>query len=308
MWKASRRAGADLVSTLKRLGVRCDPIERDGIDLALTAEQAEHLRCEYGARQQAGLEGAWLGEGKLLGEVGVGAAGGIRSAGWMLIDPYRACLGLASAAVKRGADIFERSPVTAIEPARLGSEIRTDKGTVSVKTAIVATGAPTAAFKPLARHFNRTVTYAALTPSLEPTLRRQLGRREAVVRDSAAPAHQVTWTADHRMLATGADQVVPSARKRDRALVQRGGQLMYETSLLYPAISGILPDYVWEVAIAETVDGMIYAGPHRNYPHHLFAFGAGHNGPAAAFLAARILVRCCLEAPEPDDALFGFSR
>ena len=83
---------------------------------------------------------------------------------------------------------------------------------------------------------------------------------------------------------------------------------MYELSLLYPGISGLPPDFGWDAAIAMTADDVMYAGPHRNYPHHLFALGAGHHGPAAAFLAARILVRHYTGSPGAGDEVFGFNR
>ena len=51
----------------------------------------------------------------------------------------------------------------------------------------------------------------------------------------------------------------------------------------------------------------MYAGPHRNYPRHLFAWATRHD-PAQAFLASRILLRHVLGEPEKDDAYFAFTR
>jgi glycine/D-amino acid oxidase-like deaminating enzyme len=249
-----------------------------------------------------------LGRGKLLQETGIPATGGIRSAGWALIDPYRACLGIAAAAVARGADFFERSPMKGIRPGRLGVEIRTDAGIVEARTVVIATGGPPPPFKALARHFKRRASYAVLTGPVAPGLRRQLGSSESVLRDSASPPHVVTWSSDRRLFASGADQPAVPAARRARVLVQRGGQIMYETSLLYPAISGIQPEYVWDIPVVTTADGLMYAGPHRNYPRHLFALGCGHDGPASAFLAARILLRHYQQAPEREDEAFGFGR
>ena len=61
-----------------------------------------------------------------------------------------------------------------------------------------------------------------------------------------------------------------AARRRS---VQRTGQLMYELLTTYPVISGLQPEYGWEVPYGETADGLPYIGPHRNYPRHLFALG-----------------------------------
>ncbi len=52
-----------------------------------------------------------------------------------------------------------------------------------------------------------------------------------------------------------------------------------------------------------------HIGPHRNYPHHLFAFGgdASHS-VTGAYLASRILLRHYLDDLEPSDEAFGFER
>jgi len=90
--------------------------------------------------------------------------------------------------------------------------------------------------------------------------------------------------------------------------VQRTGQLMYELSTLYPAVSGVMPEYGWDGAYGRTADGLPYLGPHRNYPRHLFALGCGLGGPAQAFLASRVLLRHYLGEPAKGDGFFDFSR
>src|SRR6185436_18423721 len=102
--------------------------------------------------------------------------------------------------------------------------------------------------------------------------------RDLVLRDSADPPHIVRWVDGERLLVTGADSESPPDRQLEKVIVQRTGQLMYELSTLYPEISGIAPEYGWDAAYARTDDGLPYIGPHRNYPHHLFAFGdASHS-------------------------------
>jgi hypothetical protein len=51
----------------------------------------------------------------------------------------------------------------------------------------------------------------------------------------------------------------------------------------------------------------MYAGPHRNYPRHLFAWATRHD-PAQAFLASRILLRHYLGQADRTDAYFAFTR
>jgi glycine/D-amino acid oxidase-like deaminating enzyme len=90
--------------------------------------------------------------------------------------------------------------------------------------------------------------------------------------------------------------------------VQRTGQLMYELSTIYPDISGVMPAYGWHVPYALTAEGVPYIGPHRNFPHHLFAFGDAGYGIAGAYLASRLLLRHHLGETTTLDGAFGFTR
>ena len=66
-------------------------------------------------------------------------------------------------------------------------------GSVHAEQVIVATGIPTPLCKSLARHFWFKSTYLALTERVPAKIRQQLGKRAAVVRDSADPPHLVRW-------------------------------------------------------------------------------------------------------------------
>src|SRR6185295_19939532 len=119
---------------------------------------------------------------------------------------------------------------------------------------------------------------------------------------------RVRWTDDGRVLVAGATQDETPERQRPAILVQRTGQLMYELLTMFPVISGLMPEYGWEALSGETTDGLMYIGPHRNYPRHLFALGSGGDSVTGAFLAARILVRALQGAAEKDDAVWSFTR
>jgi glycine/D-amino acid oxidase-like deaminating enzyme len=83
---------------------------------------------------------------------------------------------------------------------------------------------------------------------------------------------------------------------------------MYELSTVYPDMSGIQPAYGWDSSYARTDDGLPYLGPHRNFPHHLFAFGGDSRSVTGSYLASRILLRQYLGEPESADAPFEFAR
>ncbi len=82
---------------------------------------------------------------------------------------------------------------------------------------------------------------------------------------------------------------------------------MYELSRLYPAISGAAPAFGWDTPLAHSIDDVLYAGTHRNFPHQHLAFGTLHD-PARAFLASRILLRSVQGQADKADQFFSFSR
>ena len=55
-------------------------------------------------------------------------------------------------------------------------------------------------------------------------------------------------------------------------------------------------------------DGLPYIGPHRNFPHHLFAFGDSSRSLTGAYLASRMLLRLHLDELESADRHFSFTR
>lgn len=301
-----RRASLDAAALLRRLRVPCGLEACDSLTVG-SSGQEKALERESDARQSAGLDVRWASEGQVRKATALEATAGMRLSGAFALDPYRTCLGLARAASTRGGTLFERSPVRRVRVGQKGVEIVLEGGLVRAQTVIVTTGSATAEFKPLRRHFKRGETYLVLTEPLPARMRKQVGRRDVTVQDLASPRHRIRWTRDGRALVAGADRAETPAHKRAAVRVQRTGQLMYELLLMYPAISGLRPDYGWESAWGRTADGIPYIGPHRNYPRHLFALG-GSDSATGAFLAARLLARAALDASDKGDEVFGWTR
>ena len=308
-WQSWRRAALDFSALLRRLDVKCHLQSTPTVTVAANAEQLARLRKEQKARLAAGIETPFLTGRVIKAETGLDASGGLRGRDSARLDPYRACVGLAGEARERGVKIFERSPVRRITFTRKHADVFTAGGAIRTRRVVVTIGMPTATlFRSLARHFWFRSTYLAMTEPIPARVRQQLGRRESTVRDSAEPPHIVQWVDDDRLMICGADAEAPPVRQRDKVIVQRTGQLMYEMSTLYPVISGIQPAYGWMADYARTDDGLPYIGAHRNFPHHLFAFGDSSRSVTGSYLASRILLRQCSGEMDPADEAFGFHR
>jgi glycine/D-amino acid oxidase-like deaminating enzyme len=302
-----RRATLEATALIRRLGIKCG-LDAEAALVIAGRDDEKALRRELEARTAAGLDATWLSGKQLAAAASLDGAGAMRMRDAFSLDPYRACLGLAAAAAKRGAIIHERTVVKKVTAGRRQVEIVADGATILTRTVVVTTGSATVEFRQLRRHFHRRETYLVLTEPMPAAMRKAVGLRNATIADARRPRHRIRFTGDDRILVAGADQPETPQKKRDAVRVQRTGQLMYELLTMYPAISGLMPEYGWELSYGETADCLPYIGPHRNFPRHLFALGTGGDSVTGAFLAARVLVRHLQGAPDKADDVFGWTR
>jgi glycine/D-amino acid oxidase-like deaminating enzyme len=307
VFEAWGKAATDAALLIRRLKVP-GGLEASGSLVVASRGDDKMLKREHTARAEAGLDGRWLTQKQVRQATALDAPAGMRLRDGFAADPYRTCLALAAAAARLGAMLHERSGVTSVRPGSRTVDVLLADGVVHAQCAIVTTGTATPEFKPLRRHFKRRESYLVLTAPVPAAIRKQLGRRDATLCDTRAPRHRIRWTKDDRILVGGADQDEVPARARDAVLVQRTGQLMYELLTMYPAISGLQPEYGWDRPYGATTDGLMYIGPHRNYPRHLFALGGGGDSITGAFLAARMLARAVRGEAEKGDDVFGWTR
>jgi gamma-glutamylputrescine oxidase len=309
MWRQARRGVLDFAALIRRLGIRCD---LESTSVVTISGDAKALAKEYGARRDAGLEVTRLAASALARESAVDdpSRGAMRTPDAFTFDPVRAALGLAAHAEKQGARIFEQSPVTRVKhlPRGKGVLVKTASGVIEARAAVIATGTAGPLVPQLRRHFVTRDTYLVVTDPMPAAMRREVGQRKSALMDAGDPPKTVRWMKEDRALISGADQAPQPARLRDRVMTQRTGQLMYELSLFYPALSGIRPAFAWDAPLSTTADGAPYIGPHRNLPGHLFALGFGRHGDGLAWMAARALVRHFEDAATKEDAVFGFLR
>jgi glycine/D-amino acid oxidase-like deaminating enzyme len=307
-WKETQRSAREFAAALRKLPGRSDvePVPfvinaRDGRDLT-------HLKREQAARRNAGLDAPWLTPQAARSEIGTASAGAIRLLDAAGYDPVRAALGFAAAAAGRGARIFEKSPVKRTTFTRTDARVVLDNGTISTKGIVVATNDPGGLAPQLRRHVRRSTGYCVVTRPLTAAMRRETGQRRVLLTETGDDSRFLRWVAEDRALFGGAASKPIGPRQRDKALVQRTAQLMYEFSVRYPIISGLPAAWGWDVPIVSTLDGLPWIGPHRNYPFHFFVLALGWHGDALSWLAARAALRHFKGESRKEDEVFGFAR
>jgi glycine/D-amino acid oxidase-like deaminating enzyme len=304
-FEAWRRAALDGAALLRRLKIRCDLQPIDAVIVA-GHDTEKLLRRDVEAGTEAGLAPALLSARQVKATTGLELPIGLRHRDAFTLDPYRACVGLASAARARGAKLFEGTRLVKARFTRKDATILTKDAVIHTGKVIVTTGSATREYLQLLRHFSPRERYLVMTGELPATMRKAIGH-DMSFRDMHTPRRRLRWAGD-RLIISGGDQAPPPERQQAATRIQRTGQLMYELLTMFPVISGLPAEYQWEEPYGDTADGLMYVGPHRNYPHHVFALGGTADSVTGAFLAARLATRAVQDASEKEDEVFGFTR
>ncbi len=307
-WKEAKRGALEFATVLRKLPTKSDVASVPLFINATTSEDAVALRREQAARKKAGVDAPWLSAQAARQLLGLDSAGAIRLSGGSQYDPVRGALGLAGAAESKGVRIFERSVVTRTQFTRKDARVVLSNGSIRTRGVLVATGEPGTLYGQLRRHVRQAEGYAVVTHPLTAAMRQEIGKRQGILTERSADPHWLRWLPGGRILFAGALGTPTKERQRDKILIQRTAQLMYELSVRYPAMSGLPAAWSWAIPVVSTLDGLPWIGPHRNYPHHFFALAMGWHGDALAWFAARAAVRHFRGASTKEDEVMGFAR
>ena len=307
IWHLGRKAVRDFARTVQTLEIDCDLVRCDSVYFTTDPTEVRRLRSEFERRRQEGLGGRWLDAAALERQTGIAGVAGIRTRGNAMVDPFKACQGLARAAADSGASIFEHSPVRSVRQRRDGVEVISNRGRIRARRLIVATGYATPQFRPLAARFRLLNTYVIATQPFTSHARKKLGLGNLMLWNTGRPYHYCRWTPDHRLILGGGDRPLVRAGKRLNVLRRESGKLQSYFERLFGGVR-LERDYAWEGLFAMTPDGLPYIGPHRRYPKHLFALGYGGNGMTFGFLAGALLLDWYRGVRSPDHELFAFGR
>jgi glycine/D-amino acid oxidase-like deaminating enzyme len=308
IWLQSRRSLRGFITLLRQNRIEASLEVIPSVYWTGDTNTAEDLRRELSRRRRMGIKAAWLSAAALHRVTGIRGAAGILTPGNAQVDPYKACLGVASHARGAGARLFEHSPVKRISGGRTGVRISLEDGEVRADWAIVATGYATPAFRPLAGRFRMTNTYVIATAPIPAATKRRMGLGPVMLWDTSDPYHYARWTPDGRLLLGGEDEPRTRVRDRRESLKNHASSLNSHLVSLFPALDGMTPQYAWEGLFATTPDGLPYIGTHRRYPRQLFALGYGGNGMTFGYMAAEILRRFITGKETDEDRFYGFRR
>ncbi len=217
------------------------------------------------------------------------------------LNPARYVAGLAGAAQRAGARLFDHTRVTSIEPeTRNGARkfrVVTPKGTLTAREVILASGAYTTEATPALRKKIIPIgSYIIATEVLPADLARELSPRNRMIYDSKHFLYYYRLTPDNRMLFGGRAAFFPETENtvRQSAEILRWGMVD-----VYPQLPGTKVEFVWGGTLDFTLDVMPHAG---KIDGMYFAAGfAGHGVAAATWFGAKLAGLIC---GEPNDIPF----
>ena len=201
------------------------------------------------------------------------------------VNPARLVAGLASAAERAGAAIFERAHVDQIQrEGASGWKVATARGTLRAKNVIVATSGYTSRVTPaLQKKIIPIGSYIIVTEVLPEKLAAELSPRNRMIFDSKNYLYYYRLTPDRRMLFGGRAAFFPetSSTIRRSAEILRRGMLS-----VYPQLREAKIEYVWGGTLDFAFDIMPHAGQLDGL-HYSLGY-AGHGVAMSAYLGDKI--------------------
>ena len=209
------------------------------------------------------------------------------------VNPARYVSGLAGAALKTGAGIYENARVQEIsrssQRGSAGFDIKTSRGNIFARDVLVGTSGYTSAATPALRKKIIPIgSYIIATEPLPESLAKELSPRNRMIYDSKYFLYYYRLTPDNRMLFGGRAAFFPETEDtiRRSAEILRQGMVQ-----VYPQLRDTKIAYAWGGTVDFCFDTMPHAGQLDGI-HYALGY-AGHGVAMATYLGAKMAEKIC---------------
>lgn len=281
LYKAYDRSIDMIEETIAEEGIACDFRRSGKLKLASKASHVAGLRANFELiHSDVDPDTRWLNHGDLADEIGSESFhGAILYTKSAMMHTGRYVTGLAEAADRHGALIWEDAAVTGREMRGGGWELSTPKGRLRADRVIAATGAYSAEVTgaPL-RYFRRRIIsvgsfIVATRPlSVEEVAATLPGNRTCVT--SLNIGNYFRLSPDNRLIFGGRARF--SAVSDQRSDAKSGEILRTSLARIFPHLSGVEIDYCWGGLVGMTGDRFPRAGEADG-----MIYGMGYSGHGA---------------------------
>ena len=217
------------------------------------------------------------------------------------LNPGRYVAGLAAAAERAGAAMFDHTPVTSVRRSSSNGgqrfHLSTSKGSITAREVLLASGGYTTNATPALRKKIIPIgSYIIVTEVLEEGLARELSPKNRMIYDSKHFLYYYRLTPDRRMLFGGRAAFFPESENtvRESAEILRRGMIH-----VYPQLRNVNVEFVW----GGTLDFAFDVMPHTGQSDGMYySVGyAGHGVAIGTYLGIKIAGVVC---GEPNDIPF----
>ncbi|WP_028207986.1 NAD(P)/FAD-dependent oxidoreductase [Paraburkholderia nodosa] len=261
------RAYAAAVETVERLireeGIDCDYLASGKLKLAAKPHHFEHLeRTAELIRREVDPDVEIIGREQIRSEVESDSFyGGLLQKHGGQMHMGRFAVGLANAAVRRGARLYEHAAVTSIAKESGGYRVESARGTLRAQQVLIATGpsrhGPFAWYR---RRLAPVGSFIVVTEPLPPAqLMRLLPNRRSYT-TSRLMHNYFRVTPDSRLLFGGRARFTASEQPSD---ARSGRILQRNLAQFFPALASVQIDYCWGGLVDITADRLPRAGQHE---------------------------------------------
>ncbi len=231
------------------------------------------------------------------------------------VNPAEYVAGLAQAARRAGAHLYERVRVTAVKRTTRSSSgkamvansgrkflLETDRGTLQAREVVLASGAHTTNATPeLQKKLIPIGSYIIATEVLPAELARRLSPRNRMIYDSKHFLYYYRLTPDNRLLFGGRAAFFPESEHT----VRKSAELLRQGMLqVYPELRNTKVEYVWGGTLDFALDVMPHSG---KIDEMFFAMGfAGHGVAAATWMGTKLAGAICGDAEDNPFSKIAF--
>ncbi len=214
------------------------------------------------------------------------------------LNPARYVAGLGAAAIKAGAEIFERTRVESLQressQGEGGWKITTSRGALWAREVFVATSGYTGKATPaLQKKLIPIGSFIITTQTLDEALARELSPRNRMIYDSKNYLYYYRLTPDRRMLFGGRAAFFPET---DRTIRRSAEILRHGMIEVYPQLRDAKIEYVWGGTLDFAFDIMPHAGQLDGL---YYAVGyAGHGVAMATYQGQKMAELIAGDKPE----------
>jgi gamma-glutamylputrescine oxidase len=292
LWNLNEEAKALIGQLSAKHNIACDLKPglvlgaHDKAALRELTEETEYLNKRYNYSQARMID-----PGETARMVGTTSYVGARfDSGAGHIHPLKYARGLAAAAEKSGAVIYEQSLARTIEQQKDKIIVRCDAGQVEAGYALMSTDAFSADLAPeLAPYLGHVESFITATAPLPPDLAHTIIACDSAVSDTRHVLDYYRKSADGRLLFAGRESywTIPE----DVAAVVRPRMLT-----VFPQLKDVATEYAWSGDVGITRTRMPHCG--RLGPRVLFAYGYSGQGVALSGLGGKLMAEAAMGKPE----------